>query len=259
MGGNFNISRFKNQIAKQGGLSRGLFFVCNITHQFSSSFKIQENELLLCKAVTLPANTLDVAEIKYFTRAIRIPASRQFVPITLTFYNTNNHSLYNQFINWMDLLSSYGSNARGENYRGGKMLEGTVVRTDTYTDLFAELTLTSYNNTGKLSPNDITKLLLNSAVSFGQSVASQVNPILGTAASALNSKLNLTQNLESNNKPTNNYWFYDVYPVSISGLQFSYDDDGSYQTYDVEFQYRYASVNTPNSVSYDATTPYGVG
>lgn len=106
----FSISRFKNSIDAAGGLSRGVFYDCQITFQSKPLFT--EEEILLCKTANLPATQLDVAEVKYFTRTIKIPAARQFQPITLTFYNTQNYGVRVAFLEWISLYNSPLSNVR---------------------------------------------------------------------------------------------------------------------------------------------------
>lgn len=107
----FSLTRFKESVAKEGGLSRGVFFDCLITPRFNPA-AFSEDSLLLCKAVNMPAAQLDTAEVKYFTRSVKIPASRQFSPVTLTFYNTESYAARNEFLMWLSRFNSPVSNAR---------------------------------------------------------------------------------------------------------------------------------------------------
>lgn len=235
--GNFNISRFKSQIQSRGGLTRGIFFECFITSLSgvpALQFKIDDT--IVCKAVNLPTDTLDVAEIRYFTRAVRIPAARQFSPITLTFYNTINHDLRDKFIQWINLFNASKSNIRGAYEVGDNAGPANV----SYGNLFTTLELTSFNNDGKLELKDLLNVGINTAISAAETVVSRINPILGSAGNQIGSKY--MRQVESHNPPLVTHRYYQAYPVSISGLQFSQDDDGAYQTYDVEFQYLYSQI-----------------
>ena len=107
----FSITRFKEAVAKEGGLSRGVFFDCTIGRKFQTAFS-KEDAVLLCKAANMPAAQLDTAEVKYFTRSVKIPASRQFSPLTLTFYNTQTYSLRHEFLTWLSEFNTPISNVR---------------------------------------------------------------------------------------------------------------------------------------------------
>ena len=124
----FSITKFKEAVAKEGGLSRGVFFDCSITlsHPNYKEF-FSEDSLRLCKAANMPAAQLDTAEVKYFTRSVKIPASRQFSPLTLTFYNTESYVMRDQFLIWLSLFNSPVSNVRGA--QDVKLRQGDVKTT----------------------------------------------------------------------------------------------------------------------------------
>lgn len=249
MPGNFNIDRIKTQIQSRGGLTRGIFFQCDIASLTNISgngeFVFKEDDTLVCKAVTLPPDALDVTEVKYFTRSIKVPATRQFAPITLTFYNTVNHELRSKFISWMNLFNTSKSNVRGAMETKDDFTP--ISASTSYENFFTTLTLTSYDNTGKMSIKDLLKVGANAGIAAGQSLASDANSIVGSAAGAIGNRFK--QQIESNNPALARYTFYNTYPISVSGLQFSQDDDGSYQTYDVEFHYLYSQFANLTSPS----------
>lgn len=247
MAGNFNISRFKSEVSTRGGLSRGLFFECNISFPADGptnvSFKSTDgsNDLIVCKSVTLPSETLDLVEMKYHTRAVKIPGSRQFAPFTMSFYNTNNYNLRSQFFAWMNLFNSAISNMRGNievDAPGADVVTGQVLSPDNFKNAFATIELTSFNNNGKMNWRDLKSLAINTGISAAESAASRINPLLGSVADEVVSRTGATRSIDSNNPKLGLYRVYRAFPTSVSGLQFSYDDDGSYQTFDVEFQYQ---------------------
>lgn len=187
----FSISQFKSTIDAAGGLSRGVFYDCQITLNASlespgatastgiptfstGTTGFGYEQLLLCKAANLPASQIDFTELKYFTRSVKVPATSQFSPITLTFYNTQNYQLRNKFLAWMSRFNQPLTNSR-----------------DT-TGLYGKITLQPKN-------------MLHKNVAI--------------------------------------YKFLEVFPTSIAGLQYSYENDTQVQTYDVEFQYLTATFN----------------
>jgi hypothetical protein len=180
----FSINQFKASVAAAGGLSRGVFYDCQITFQNEPLF--DQTQLLLCKAANLPAAQLDFTDLKYFTRSVKVPAARQFQPITLSFYNTQNYDVRNVFLVWLSLYNTSISNVRnaGENYRNGQVS----------TDVFP------YNPNGNYATIELTSRDLH-------------HDVRGT------------------------YTFFNAFPTSIGGLNYSYENDAQVQTYDVEFQY----------------------
>lgn len=190
MSNGFSINEFKDIIMSAGGLSRGVFYNCQITLHSSptttgtrfatTATGFGYEQLLLCKAANLPATQLDFTELKYFTRSIKIPAARQFQPVTLTFYNTQNYELRNKFLEWSFRFNQPVTNQRDESTKKSNIgFYGTI-------DLFPK----------DMAHNTVAK-----------------------------------------------YQFQSAFPTSVSGLQYSYENDGQVQTYDVEFQYLTATFS----------------
>jgi len=114
---NFSINRFKEAVAQSGGLARPIFFECTVVCPalaLESDLKLVQEDIILCKAMSIPEQTIDTVDIKYFTRSVPIPGSRQYSPVTLTFYNTANYKLRNYFEVWLELLNAQVHNRRRE-------------------------------------------------------------------------------------------------------------------------------------------------
>lgn len=186
----FSVSKFKELIAKEGSLSRGVWFNCTITHP-NPNFQFDESHSFLCKAANLPTTQLDVTELKYFTRSVKIPAAKQYAPITLTFYNTNSYTLRNQFLKWISVFNTPVSNLRN-------------------------------------------------AIDLDDAGQSTVTIPFTTDVSENYAKIVLIPHNEKHEEMAA-YRFSYAFPTSVSGLQYSYENDSQVQTYDVEFQYLYAT------------------
>lgn len=104
-----------------------------------------------------------------------------------------------------------------------------------YAGTSSKLTLHHYHNDGQLKPADLLNVAINTGISAGETIASRVNPALGSVANAIGSRF--TRSIESRNPKIATYTFRNIFPTSISGLQFTQEDDSAYQTFDVEFQY----------------------
>jgi len=265
---NFNISKFKDVIEdKQDGLTKGTFFVCNISPGAKEElpFAFEQDDLLVCKAVNLPAEQLNFTTLKYHTRAIKIPTTREFGPITLSFYNTGDYNLRTNFFKWMNMYNSAAGNLRGlketyhlyNNVRTDKIAAanyGNFNGTNFYTKMFATMELFPFTNDGVLKPSDLLKVLGQVGIDAAQQtvgrIGGRVGGILGGAAGLAANHFKNKLQIESNNRPLASYKFTNTFPTNIGPLQFSYDDDSSFQTYDVEFQYldmRYESASEPHN------------
>lgn len=177
MASQFSITQFKATIDAAGGLSRGVFYECQIT---LGLVDFGQEQILLCKAANLPTTQLDFTELKYFTRSVKVPAARQFQPVTLTFYNTENYDLRTKLLDWLSRFNQPTTNQRDA--VNSLALYGTI----------------------ELQPKDMAYR------DVGEGLY---------------------------------YRFREVFPTSISGLQYSYENDTQVQTYDVEFQYLTATFS----------------
>lgn len=190
----FNISNFKDNIARRGGFSRGIFFECAIAHN-SADLRFNQNDTYACKSVNLPSETLDFTSVKFYTREIKIPGSRTFSPVTISFYNTTDYSLRTRLYIWLNLFNSNFYNVRGTSPE-------SVATPPNITELYGTVMLTAYENQHPVEQD-----------SAGRPRASETPKILAY------------------------YKFLNAYPTSLAGLQFSQEDDATFQSYDVEFQY----------------------
>lgn len=182
----FNITEFKTLLEREGGLSRGVFFDCKITRN-NAAYVFGRDQVLMCKAANMPTAQLDVAEIRYFTRQVKIPAARQFSPITLTFYNPQSYTLRNQFLTWLSRFNTPISNVR--NAKDTDPIGGDIITDE---------------------------------------LGGDVNDNYATIELRPKNETHETRGV---------YRFYKAFPVSVGGLQYSYENDTQVHTYDVEFQY----------------------
>lgn len=116
-----SLDTFKTKLAGTTGLAQGLFYRCEITLQqefatpesavgttgtvfrtgVAATNFFTEDDGLLCKSVTLPVATIDNSPLKYFTRTITVPGSRQFSPLSISLYNTTTYNTRSKFLQWI--------------------------------------------------------------------------------------------------------------------------------------------------------------
>ena len=109
MASTFSIDAFTSRF-KQGGALASLFKAELLSTKGLTGI-ITDFEFL-CKATTLPGDTIDVATVAYMGRSINIPSNRAAVQWTTTVYNDEDMAIRNNIENWMEQLNSHSTNKR---------------------------------------------------------------------------------------------------------------------------------------------------
>ena len=107
----FSIDNFTAKLGGGGALA-SLFEAELTTSKGSEDEAAVSDFKFLCKATTLPGDTIDVATVTYMGRGINIPSNRAAVQWTTTVYNDENMGIRNNVESWMEQLNSHKSNVR---------------------------------------------------------------------------------------------------------------------------------------------------
>ena len=110
-GGPFSIDTFTSKFLKGGALA-SLFKAKLLSTKGSTSANSIGDSEFLCKATTLPGDTIDVATVTYMGRGINIPSNRAAVQWTTTVYNDEGMATRNNIESWMEKLNSHSTNKR---------------------------------------------------------------------------------------------------------------------------------------------------
>ena len=110
----FSIDTFTSKFLKGGALASLFKAKLLSTKGTSNSTSIGDFEFL-CKATTLPGDTIDVATVTYMGRGINIPSNRAAVQWTTTIYNDEGMEIRNHIESWMEQLNSHRTNVRAAN------------------------------------------------------------------------------------------------------------------------------------------------
>lgn len=275
----FSINQFREQVNARGGFARSHVYICKVIHPLFKNYE-KDKDFLFCRSVALPSFSVNTEEIKFFTRSIKFPGARTaFEPARLTFYNTNDFKLRKKFELWNNLLNAFYANVRGGFDEAFQITKNNTFSTgfgeyrDAYTAieggsfkeeyLYGKLVLVHFSIEAEVAGlggvirrgsnalggllsgaglgGTLTNNLLNAATNIVQGAAVQAlnQTDLGRIAQGVSRRLgfDLTPNIQ-----VATYVLDDVFPSTVSGLQYGYDNDGEMQTYDVEFQ-----VNNMNS------------
>lgn len=127
------IDEFKGRL--RGGGARANLFRCNV---FFPAVVIQQGNAaeeiqFLARSASLPQSQIEISEVAFRGRTMKIPANRTFEDWTLTIYNDTNFNIRNSFENWMDAINTHVGNVQrvpGDNVLADLFQRGTVEQLD---------------------------------------------------------------------------------------------------------------------------------
>lgn len=109
------LNDFKNRMT--GGGSRPNLFECEInfpTAAFTGdadSNSLSEKTRFLVKAASLPGSTINVIDIPFRGRNLKIAGDRTFDPWTITIINDTDFKIRNAFERWMNYMNKHEDNS----------------------------------------------------------------------------------------------------------------------------------------------------
>ena len=121
----FSIDTFTAKL-KQGGALASLFEAELTTTKGTEDEAAVADFKFLCKATTLPGDTIDVATVTYMGRGINIPSNRAAVQWTTTVYNDEGMGIRNNIESWMEKLNSHKTNVRDSGMSQIQSYTGTL-------------------------------------------------------------------------------------------------------------------------------------
>jgi hypothetical protein len=106
------IDEFKGRL--RGGGARANLFRCNV---FFPAVVIQQGNAaeeiqFLARSASLPSSQIEISEVAFRGRTMKIPANRTFEDWTMTIYNDTNFNIRNSFENWMDAINTHVGNVQ---------------------------------------------------------------------------------------------------------------------------------------------------
>jgi hypothetical protein len=134
----FSIDSFTSKL-KAGGALASLFEAELTTTKGTEDASAVQDFKFLCKATTLPGDTIDVATVTYMGRGINIPSNRAAVQWTTTVYNDEGMEIRNNVESWMEKLNSHKTNVRAS----------SMSQIQSYT---GSLKVRTFNKAGGVSP-----------------------------------------------------------------------------------------------------------
>ena len=124
--GTFSVDKFTSKLGQGGALAS--LFQCELTSAKGAGSTIGDFAFL-CKGVSFPASTIEVATVTFMGRALNIPGNRAAGQLTTTVYNDEKMAIRNHLENWMEMINSHSSNKRASNAKklsGGGVGSGTA-------------------------------------------------------------------------------------------------------------------------------------
>ena len=107
--GSRTLNDFKNRIS--GGGARPNLFECEITfpdalNLGTAGSNVEDTTRFLIKSASLPASTINVIDIPFRGRNLKIAGDRTFDPWTITVINDTDFKIRNSFEKWMKFFPS---------------------------------------------------------------------------------------------------------------------------------------------------------
>jgi hypothetical protein len=108
------LNDFKNRIS--GGGARPNLFECEISfptalNLSSDGTSLAEKTRFLVKAASLPGSTINVIDIPFRGRNLKIAGDRTFDPWTITVINDVDFNIRNAFEKWMNYMNKHEDNS----------------------------------------------------------------------------------------------------------------------------------------------------
>lgn len=105
------ISDFKGRLV--GGGARPNLFECELHFPTAvlTSAELDDDFRFMIKAASLPASTINVIDVPFRGRNLKIAGDRTFSAWTITVINDTNFKLRNAFEKWMNYMNRHDDNA----------------------------------------------------------------------------------------------------------------------------------------------------
>lgn len=105
------LSDFKSRLV--GGGARPNLFECVLAFPSGLGTEVQVDEdfTFMVKAAQLPASNVNVIDIPFRGRNLKVAGDRTFDPWTITVINDTNFKLRNAFERWMNFINRHDDNA----------------------------------------------------------------------------------------------------------------------------------------------------
>ena len=105
------LSDFKSRLV--GGGARPNLFECelNFPSGLASEVTVDDDFRFMIKAAQMPASNINVIDIPFRGRNLKIAGDRTFDPWTITVINDTNFKIRNAFERWMNFINRHDDNA----------------------------------------------------------------------------------------------------------------------------------------------------
>lgn len=190
--------------------------------------ELQRDIMMLCESVEFPGITATTTDYRMAgLNRIKVPYSKDYPDVTLTFLNSVKYDMYWRFINWVRYATS-------TEWQNGNAT--TVPYFDEFTSSFS---LIQFNNEAANERFSGLTNILSSIDRFNQRFLNSENLFETTrVGNSLASIFNST-NLDTKPRtPSYTVQFYNAYPTSVQSIQSNWADD-NFQRITVSFTYEY--------------------
>jgi|688.fasta_scaffold06157_20 hypothetical protein len=106
---NRTLDTFKSKLV--GGGARPNLFECEIAFPDGLGITADEDYNFMIKAASLPASNINVINVPFRGRNLKVAGDRTFDPWSITVINDTNFKIRNAFEQWMNFINRHDDNA----------------------------------------------------------------------------------------------------------------------------------------------------
>ncbi len=99
------ITDFKSRLT--GGGARPNLFECSLAFPSGLGITVDDDFRFMVKAASLPGSTINVIDIPFRGRNLKVAGDRTFEPWTITVINDTNFKIRNAFEKWMNFMNRH--------------------------------------------------------------------------------------------------------------------------------------------------------
>lgn len=99
------LDKFKSKLV--GGGTRPNLFACELAFPDGLGIDVDEDYEIMVKAASLPASNINVINIPFRGRNLKVAGDRTFDPWTITVINDTNFKIRNSFERWMNFINRH--------------------------------------------------------------------------------------------------------------------------------------------------------
>jgi len=126
----FNVTEFRANLVGDGARPNLFQVTLNFPTIANNNVSAGQSSQFLIKSSQLPGSTINMTNLYYFGREIKLAGNREFANWTVSVINDENFTIRNSLESWMNSINSHAGNVRasGANNPSSYTVDATVTQ-----------------------------------------------------------------------------------------------------------------------------------